>query len=55
MGSQFSTANRWGDYSSMALDGADGCTFWFTTEYYSHDDSFAWNTRMASIKFPGCL
>jgi hypothetical protein len=54
-GSQFDTDNRWGDYSSMALDGADQCTFWFTTEYYAHDNNFAWNTRMAAIKFPDCL
>jgi hypothetical protein len=26
-GVQFSTASRWGDYSSMAVDGVDGCTF----------------------------
>ena len=32
--SQPDTDNRWGDYSSMALDGADSCTFWYTNEYY---------------------
>ena len=53
-GSQFRTDNRWGDYSGMALDGADGCTFWYTTEYYKTDGSFAWSTRMAEIKFPNC-
>jgi len=53
-GSQFRTGNRWGDYSGMALDGADGCTFWYTTEYYKTDGSFAWSTRMAEIKFPNC-
>jgi hypothetical protein len=37
LGSQFSTANRWGDYSSMTLDGADRCSFWYTTEYYKAD------------------
>jgi len=54
-GSQFATASRWGDYTSMALDGADRCTFWFTTEYYKTDGSFAWSTRIAEIKFPTCL
>ena len=54
-GSQLSTANRWGDYSSMALDGADFCSFWYTTEYYSADGSFAWQTRLiGQIKFPNC-
>ena len=36
-GSQPCTANRWGDYSSMRIDtndGMNGCTFWYTTEYY---------------------
>jgi hypothetical protein len=54
-GSQINTAHRWGDYSSMALDGADRCSFWYTTEYYPADGSFAWNTRIAGkIKFPRC-
>jgi len=53
-GVQFNTANRWGDYSSMALDGADGCTFWYTTEFYPTNGSFAWATWLASLKFPGC-
>ena len=28
-----STNSRWGDYSAMTID-PDGCTFWYTTEYY---------------------
>lgn len=53
-GSQIDTADRWGDYSSMALDDADGCTFWYTTEYYPANGSFAWATWLASLKFPNC-
>jgi hypothetical protein len=53
-GSQTDTANRWGDYSSMALDGQDSCTFWYTTEYYPATGSFAWATWLASLKFPSC-
>ena len=53
-GSQFATANRWGDYSSMALDGTDHCTFWYTTEYYPFDGSFQWYTHINSLKFPSC-
>jgi hypothetical protein len=54
-GSQTDTSSRWGDYSSMALDGADLCSFWYTTEYYPATGSFAWNTRVAGkIKFKGC-
>jgi hypothetical protein len=50
-------AGRWGDYSSMALDGTDFCTFWYAQEYYpasSAGDGFAWATWLASLKFPSC-
>jgi hypothetical protein len=53
-GSQYNSFDRWGDYSSMALDGATACTFWYTTEYYPVDGSFAWDTWLASLKFPNC-
>jgi hypothetical protein len=53
-GSQVSTSNRWGDYTSMALDAADDCTFWYTAEYYMVTASFDWSTRLASFKFSGC-
>jgi hypothetical protein len=53
-GSQTDTGDRWGDYSSMALDGADSCTFWYTTEYYPVTDRFSWSTWLASLKFPNC-
>jgi hypothetical protein len=53
-GSQRDTVNRWGDYSSMALDGADSCTFWYANEYYPATGSFAWATWLASLKFPSC-
>jgi hypothetical protein len=51
-GSQTSYS-RWGDYSSMAIDPTDDCTFWFTTEYQSKTGS-AWSTRIASFKFNSC-
>jgi hypothetical protein len=53
-GSQTDTFSRWGDYSSMVLDGADSCSFWYTTEYYPATASFAWNTRIAKIRFSSC-
>ena len=53
-GSQIDTDDRWGDYSSMALDGADFCTFWYAQEYYPANGSFAWGTWLASLKFPNC-
>lgn len=53
-GSQYYSLGRWGDYSSMALDGADSCTFWYTNEFYPVDGSFAFDTWIASLKFPNC-
>jgi hypothetical protein len=53
-GSQPDTDDRWGDYSSMALDGNDSCTFWYTTEYYPATLRFSWATWLASLKFPNC-
>ncbi len=52
-----SACHRWGDYSSISMDPADGCTFWYTSEYYTSQtagSSGAWNTRIGSFAFPGC-
>ena len=54
-GSQLTGLNRWGDYSSMAIDPSDDCTFWYTTEYLQANGTFNWSTRIASFKFTGCL
>jgi hypothetical protein len=51
-GSQFSS-NRWGDYSAMSIDPADGCTFWYTNEYYVANGS-DWHTRIGSFTLPSC-
>jgi hypothetical protein len=52
-----STNNRWGDYSAMTID-PDGCTFWYTGEYYdAHPTTKAednWLTRIGSFQLPGC-
>jgi hypothetical protein len=53
-GVQTSSFNRWGDYSSMAIDPTDDCTFWYAQEYYKTTGSFNWNTRLASFKFKTC-
>ena len=44
----------WGDYSSMAVDPADDCTFWFTAEYIGIPSPFFEFTRVGSFKFPSC-
>src|SRR5437870_9629492 len=50
-GSQTDTANRWGDYSSMAIDPVDDCHFWYTQEYYDTTSSFNWRTRIGNFMF----
>ncbi len=52
-GSQPDTSHRWGDYSSMTID-LDGCTFWYTKQYYTSTTRFDWSTRVASLKFNNC-
>jgi len=53
-GSQTGSAGRWGDYSSMELDPADDCTFWYTTEYLASTGGAPWLTRVASFRVPSC-
>jgi hypothetical protein len=53
-----SANNRWGDYSAMTID-PDGCTFWYTTEYYASPQPTTlagdnWQTRIGSFKFASC-
>jgi len=52
-----SAIHRWGDYTSMSVDPADDCTFWYAGMYYTNvgaDATRNWNTRIGSFKFPGC-
>ncbi len=53
-GVQERSFHRWGDYSSMAIDPSDDCTFWYTQEYYKTTGPFNWNTRVTSFKFASC-
>jgi hypothetical protein len=52
-----STNTRWGDYSAMTID-PDGCTFWYTNEYYANAPTTLaednWQTRIGSFTFPSC-
>ena len=53
-GSQTGGLDRWGDYSSISIDPADDCTFWYTSEYLAASGSFNWHTRIGSFKFTSC-
>jgi len=46
---------RWGDYSSMAIDPTDDCTFWYVNQYIpSTNNARDFHTRVATLKFPTC-
>jgi hypothetical protein len=45
---------RWGDFSALAVDPVDDCTFWYTAEYMKTTGEFNWNTRIGSFQLPGC-
>jgi len=53
-GAQQNGAARWGDYSSIQIDPADDCTFWYTTEYIKTTGNAPWQTRVGSFTFPSC-
>lgn len=53
-GAQLSGLSRWGDYSMMAVDPSDDCTFWYTTEYLPFNGTFNWRSRIGSFRFPEC-
>jgi hypothetical protein len=52
------TNSRWGDYSNLAVDPVDDCTFWYTTEYVTLASQLTspagWLTRVGSFKYPSC-
>jgi hypothetical protein len=57
-GVQTAFGYRWGDYSTMSVDPADDCTFWYTNQYYSElsqeESPFGWLTRVGKFRFPTC-
>jgi len=53
-GNQTSSAQRWGDYSTMQIDPDDDCTFWYTQEYTNVSSSANWATHIVGYKFNNC-
>lgn len=51
--SQNGGGSRWGDYSSMNVDPADDCTFWYTSEYFTNTFN-GWQTRIGTFKVLVC-
>src|SRR5262249_10292071 len=54
-GSQTTSSSRWGDYTMLAVDPVDDCTFWYTNEYYAASSARGWQTRIGSFRFALCL
>lgn len=46
---------RWGDYSSMALDPVDGCTFWYVGQYLPQNGAFNWRTHIHRFHLSTCV
>jgi len=44
-GSEQGKYGRWGDYSAMTV-AEDGCTFYYTTQYYKKSGQWKWATRI---------
>ena len=53
-GHQTHSSGRWGDYSHLAVDPTDDCTFWYTQEYYGTKSSSSWQTRIGAFKLANC-
>jgi hypothetical protein len=53
-GYQQHSSGRWGDYSMLAVDPVDDCTFWYTQEYYQVVGNAPWQTRIGSFKLREC-
>jgi hypothetical protein len=54
-GSQLSQYARWGDYTSMNIDPADDCTFWYINEFFPTTSTTAWRLRVGAFKFAECV
>ena len=55
-GAQSGGTERWGDYTMMAVDPVDDCTFWYTNQYYANNKegyNWLWRTRIGSFKLSG--
>ncbi|HEY8019124.1 MAG TPA: hypothetical protein VIG53_06460 [Actinomycetota bacterium] len=53
LGSEDGNYGRWGDYSAMTV-AEDGCTFYYTTQYYKKTGQWKWATQVLRFTIPGC-
>lgn len=46
--------SKWGSVSTMSIDPADDCTFWYTGEYLKRSGSLNWSTFIVKFKLANC-
>lgn len=51
-GTSHNASNRWGDYSHLALDPVDECSFWYTNQYGRQNGQ--WGTHITRFRFDSC-
>ena len=49
-GSQTTSLNRWGDYTSLTVDPTDDLTFWYVNEWVPTTSAVGWQLRIGSFK-----
>ena len=54
-GSQTTTLNRWGDYTSLTVDPTDDLTFWHVNEWVPTTSSVGWVLRIGSFKLASAV
>jgi len=54
VGAQLTTNSRWGDYTELAVDPRNDCTFYYINEYYPVTNIVNWQTVVGAFKFPSC-
>lgn len=47
------TTLRWEDYTQLAMDPSDDCTFWYVGDYLKKDAT-TYSTRIGAFRIPGC-
>lgn len=47
------TAFRWEDYTTLALDPSDDCTFWYVGDFFRPGEEH-YSTRIGAWRLPGC-
>jgi hypothetical protein len=47
------TTVRWEDYTTLAMDPSDDCTFWYVGDYLKKDAT-TYSSKIGSFQIPGC-